>query len=107
MEKRIHGAHFSAAPLCRHGAVLSGLKAAPAASQTEDCYRGRALNIYIGPSEDSGLELYPRLLAEYLTRFISGNPNAVIRYLLGVGGVKAAKLERGATQDQPIQRTSA
>ena len=88
-------------------AVLSGLMAAPAASQTEDFYRGKALNIYIGSAEGGGLDLYPRLLAEYLTRFIPGNPNVVFRHLPGAGGVKAAKPERGANQDQPVQRKSA
>ena len=81
-------------------AAISGLLAAPVASQTEDFYRGKALNIYVGSAEGGGLDLYPRLLAEYLTRFIPGNPNVVIRYLPGAGGVKAANfIYRIAPQD--------
>ena len=85
-------------------AAVSVLFAHPAASQSSvDFYRGKTLNIYVGSSEGGGLDLYPRLLAEYLTRFIPGSPNVIIRYLPGAGGVKAANfIYRIAPQDGTV-----
>lgn len=75
--------------------------ARPAASQSvEDFYRGKMLNIYVGSAEGGGLDSYPRLLSEYLTKYIPGNPTVVIRYMPGAGGVKAANyIYKVAPQD--------
>ena len=71
--------------------VVAACFARTAASQSvEDFYRGKMLNIYLGSTEGGGLDSYPRLLSEYLTKYIPGNPTVVIRYMPGAGGVKAA-----------------
>jgi tripartite-type tricarboxylate transporter receptor subunit TctC len=67
------------------------LSAVPAPAQpVGDFFRGKILSLYVGSGEGGGLDLYPRLLADYLTRYIPGNPSVIIRYLPGAGGVKAA-----------------
>jgi tripartite-type tricarboxylate transporter receptor subunit TctC len=73
----------------------------PAASQTvADFYRGKMLDIYLGSAEGGGLDAYPRLLADYLTKYIPGNPTVVIHYMPGAGGIKAANyIYRVAPQD--------
>jgi tripartite-type tricarboxylate transporter receptor subunit TctC len=71
-------------------AAASLLPVLSASSQSADFYRGKTLNIYVGSGEGGGLDLYPRLLADYLTRYIPGNPSVIVRYLPGAGGVKAA-----------------
>jgi tripartite-type tricarboxylate transporter receptor subunit TctC len=73
--------------------VAAGLAlSAPAAicQSAADFYRGKTISFYVGSGEGGGLDLYPRLLADYLTRYMPGNPSVIVRYLPGAGGVKAA-----------------
>jgi len=54
-------------------AVLAGLTSARA-DAVADFYRDRTVNLYIGYGPGGGYDLYARMLAKHMVRFIPGNP---------------------------------
>lgn len=56
-----------------------------------DFYRGRTVTIVAGSSVGGGLDVYARLLARHLQRFIPGNPTVVATNMPGAGSLIAAK----------------
>ena len=72
-------------------AFAFGLAAqAAAAQEVERFYAGRKLQVVIGHEVGSGFDLYGRVLARHLGRFIPGNPNLVPENMIGVAGFAAA-----------------
>ena len=76
------------------GAAASLLSAAaglPAAAQTvEQFYQGKTMTIMIGAIPGGSYDLYARLAAKHIKRHIPGNPNIVVEYRPGGGGIRAA-----------------
>jgi tripartite-type tricarboxylate transporter receptor subunit TctC len=74
--------------------VLTAIAAATAASALADAvsdfYQGKSINLYIGFGPGGGYDVYARLLARHLGRFIPGNPTVVPQNMPGAGGLKAA-----------------
>jgi tripartite-type tricarboxylate transporter receptor subunit TctC len=62
------------------------------ADPIEDFYRGKTLRMLIGYGPGGGYDLYGRLVAEFLPRFIPGNPTIVPQNMPGGGSAGAAKL---------------
>jgi tripartite-type tricarboxylate transporter receptor subunit TctC len=62
---------------------------APAAAQTADFSR-KTINIYIGNTAGGSYDLYGRLVARYLGRFLPGTPNVIAENMPGAGTLKAA-----------------
>jgi tripartite-type tricarboxylate transporter receptor subunit TctC len=56
-----------------------------------DFYKGRTLRMLIGYGPGGGYDLYARLVAEFLPRFIPGNPTIVPQNMPGGGSFVAAK----------------
>ena len=56
-----------------------------------DFYRGKTLRMLIGYGPGGGYDLYGRLVAEFLPRFIPGNPTIVPQNMPGGGSFVAAK----------------
>jgi len=56
----------------------------------EDFYKGRAVSLIIGYSVGSGYDIYARLLARFIGRYIPGNPTVIPQNMPGAGSVKAA-----------------
>jgi tripartite-type tricarboxylate transporter receptor subunit TctC len=54
-------------------------------------YRGKTVTIVAGSSVGGGLDVYARLVAKHLTRFIPGNPTVVATNMPGAGSLIAAK----------------
>jgi tripartite-type tricarboxylate transporter receptor subunit TctC len=52
-------------------------------------YKGRNVNLVIGYSVGGGYDLYARLLARYLGRYIPGNPTIVPQSMPGAGSLKS------------------
>src|SRR5215208_5266306 len=68
------------------------LAAAPAnADAIEDFYKGKSLRMLIRYGPGGGYDLYGRLVAEFLPRFIPGNPTIVPQNMPGGGSFVAAK----------------
>jgi tripartite-type tricarboxylate transporter receptor subunit TctC len=76
--------------LCRL-VLLVSLFALPAAAQSvEDFYRGRTIALTIGLGAGGGYDLYARVMAKHIGRYIPGNPAIVPKNMPGGGGVQAA-----------------
>ena len=62
----------------------------PAAAQSvEQFYKSANMVITIGHPPGGSYDLYARLAADYLKRFLPGNPNIIVQGRPGGGGVKA------------------
>src|SRR5215470_15368236 len=63
----------------------------PAHAQTsEEFYRGKTLNLIIPNAPGGSFDLYARLAASHLGRFIPGNPAIVAQNMPGAAGMQAA-----------------
>jgi tripartite-type tricarboxylate transporter receptor subunit TctC len=63
---------------------------AAAAQDVEHFYIGRKLSVVVGHEVGTGFDLYGRVLARHMGRFIPGNPNLVPENMIGVAGFAAA-----------------
>jgi tripartite-type tricarboxylate transporter receptor subunit TctC len=73
------------------GLLAGGLPiAGPAQAETPaEFYKGRTVNLVIGYSVGGGYDLYARLLARHIGRYIPGNPTVVPQSMPGAGSLKA------------------
>jgi tripartite-type tricarboxylate transporter receptor subunit TctC len=75
--------------------ILTGLAAvlaaSPARSETaEDFFKGKQISLIIGYNPGGPYDVYGRLVATILPRYIPGQPSIVPRNMPGVGSAKAA-----------------
>src|SRR3982751_3591917 len=68
--------------------VLAVLWAAQVSAQTP-FYQGKTVTIIVGTKAGDVYDLYPRLLAEFLPKYIPGNPNVIIQNVAGAAGLIA------------------
>ena len=72
-------------------ALVFGFSVQPATAQeVERFYAGRKVSVVIGHEVGTGFDLYGRVLARHMGRFIPGNPNLVPENMIGVAGFAAA-----------------
>src|SRR6476661_3396973 len=70
------------------------------ADPVADFYRGKSVRIVIGYGPGGGYDIYGRLAAEFLGRYIPGNPTVVPVNMPGSGSLKAIEyLYNVAPQD--------
>lgn len=60
------------------------------AQPVADFYKGKTINMIVASGPGGGYDLYARTLVRHYPRHIPGNPNVVIQYLPGGGGIVAA-----------------
>src|SRR6185437_8640225 len=60
------------------------------ADEAADFYRGRQVTLYVGFGPGGGYDVYARLLARHIGKYIPGNPNVVVQNLPGAGSLRAA-----------------
>jgi len=53
-------------------------------------YQGKTITIVVGTKAGDVYDLYPRMLAPYLTKHIAGNPNVIIQNVAGAASLIAA-----------------
>ena len=73
--------------------LLSILAAACPSARAQgvaDFYRGKNLDLYIGYSIGGGYDIYARLLARHLGKYIPGNPQVIPRNMDGAGSLRLA-----------------
>lgn len=85
-------------------AALAVLLVAPAAAQAADAdleafYKGRQMRIVIGSSPGAGFDLYGRMVARHLPRFIPGKPQIIASNLPGAGSQRAVQSLRIEPKD--------
>src|SRR5947209_8538405 len=68
------------------------LSAVPTRAQpVADFYRGKTLRMLIGYGPGGGYDIYGRLVAEFLPRYLAGNPTIITQNMPGAGSFVAAK----------------
>jgi tripartite-type tricarboxylate transporter receptor subunit TctC len=85
-------------------AIATALLTAPSQAQpASEFYRGKTLRLLIGYGPGGGTDLYARLVAEFLPRFIPGKPLIVPQNMPGGGSFVAAKfLYEAAPKDGTV-----
>jgi tripartite-type tricarboxylate transporter receptor subunit TctC len=73
--------------------IICGLAASsPAPPQSpEEFYKGKTVTIVLGHPPGGSYDLYARLAADHMKRFIPGNPNIIVQHRPGGGGVAAVR----------------
>jgi tripartite-type tricarboxylate transporter receptor subunit TctC len=71
-------------------AVLLLAQAQARAEPIADFYRGKTISLYVGFPPGGGYDLYARVFAPHFARHIPGNPQIVIKSMLGGSGILAA-----------------
>ncbi|MBM2806372.1 MAG: efflux transporter protein [Deltaproteobacteria bacterium] len=69
--------------------LLDPLKLEQAFAQA-NFYQGKTITMIVGTKAGDVYDLYPRLLAEYLPKYIPGNPNIIIQNVPGAASLIAA-----------------
>src|SRR3954468_3675005 len=64
---------------------------ADARAQEPDFYKGKTVTIVVGYSAGGGYDLYSRVLARYLGRYIPGNPNVLVQNMPGAASFTAVR----------------
>jgi tripartite-type tricarboxylate transporter receptor subunit TctC len=90
MKQPIHCVHFFGACASLVAALLLALIRPAAADDVEDFYRGKTLTLVISYSVGGGYDLYARVLAKYLGKYIPGHPTIVPENMPGAGGLRAS-----------------
>lgn len=66
------------------------LSAAPSrADAVADFYKGRNIIMVVGSDPGGGYDIYARLLARHINRFIPGTPTIIVQNMPGAGSIKA------------------
>jgi tripartite-type tricarboxylate transporter receptor subunit TctC len=81
------GCLLKAAALLFGAALCSPAAAQPAA----DFYRGKTISLLVGSGEGGGFDLSARLMAQFLNRYIPGNPTIVVQNMPGASGLRVAE----------------
>jgi tripartite-type tricarboxylate transporter receptor subunit TctC len=71
--------------------ALSLLLASPAGAQTvSEFYQGKSLTIVVGNGPGGGFDVFARLLARHIGRYLPGRPSVVVQNMPGAGSLLAA-----------------
>jgi tripartite-type tricarboxylate transporter receptor subunit TctC len=78
-------------PIIALALAILALAGRPAGAQTvEEFYRGKRLTLTVGYGPGGGYDVFARLLARHLGRFLPGNPPIVVQNMPGAGSLIAA-----------------
>jgi tripartite-type tricarboxylate transporter receptor subunit TctC len=70
--------------------LLAVLAWTSAVSAQTPFYQGKTISVLVGTKAGDVYDLYPRLLAEYWTKHIPGNPNIIVQNMPGAASLIAA-----------------
>ena len=91
MGPRRMGARFSAPISILLGAWISTVSIlAQAAEEAPAFFAGKTITIVVGFGPGTGYDLYARLLARHMPKYISGTPSIITQNMPGAGGFTAA-----------------
>jgi tripartite-type tricarboxylate transporter receptor subunit TctC len=79
------------------GAVMLAAYPSAQADPVADFYKGKTISLYVAFPPGGGYDLYARVVAPHFTRHIPGNPQIVIKNMLGGSGMRAASYMTGVT----------
>jgi tripartite-type tricarboxylate transporter receptor subunit TctC len=74
------------------GAAAAGVAAMlsvppAAADDVVDFYKGKMASLYLGYPPSGAYDIYARLIARYLTKYVPGNPQFIVRYKPGAASL--------------------
>jgi tripartite-type tricarboxylate transporter receptor subunit TctC len=58
--------------------------------QAQDYYKDKTVTIIVGYSPGGSFDLYARVIARYIGRYLPGNPTRIVENMTGAGGIIAA-----------------
>jgi tripartite-type tricarboxylate transporter receptor subunit TctC len=61
-----------------------------AADAMADFYKDKQMQIVVRSSPGGSYDLYSRLVANHMVKYIPGNPSVIMRYMTGAAGIQAA-----------------
>src|SRR3954452_15933448 len=71
------------------GILLATLLATPArADDVADFYKGKRINLVVSYGTGGGYDVYARVLARHMGRYIPGNPNIIVQNMPGAGSLR-------------------
>src|SRR5256885_10891573 len=71
--------------------TIIALSPVQARAQTaEEFYKGKRLTLTVGYGPGGGYDVFARLVAKHIPRFIPGNPNVIVQNMPGAGSLTAA-----------------
>jgi tripartite-type tricarboxylate transporter receptor subunit TctC len=77
-----------------------------AADEVADFYKGKTVNIVVGHEVATGFDIYARVLARHLGRYVPGNPAIVVQNMTGASGLTSANwLYNVAPKDGTVMAT--
>jgi len=62
----------------------------PSLLRAQEFYKGKTLTFVLGSSPGGGFDVYTRTIGRHIGKHIPGNPNVVVDYIQGAGGLIAA-----------------
>jgi tripartite-type tricarboxylate transporter receptor subunit TctC len=77
---------FALLSLVAAGPLSTGAAADPVA----EFYKGKTVDMYVGFTVGGGYDLYARLVARHIGRYIPGSPTVVVKNMTGAGSVRLA-----------------
>jgi tripartite-type tricarboxylate transporter receptor subunit TctC len=78
------------------------------ADAVADFYRGKQLNLVVGYGTGGGYDVYARLMARYLGKYIPGNPSIIVQNMPGAGSLRSVNyLYNAAPKDGSVIGTFA
>lgn len=60
------------------------------ADEVEDFYKGKQIEIVVGYAPGGGYDVYARLLAQHMPKYLPGSPTFVVKNMPGAGSLRAA-----------------
>jgi tripartite-type tricarboxylate transporter receptor subunit TctC len=73
------------------GLAVTILTAVPANAQpVEEFYKGKVLTLVVGNGPGGGFDVFGRLLARHIGRYLPGHPNVIVQNMPGAGSLVAA-----------------
>jgi len=74
----------------RHLFVLMWLFFTPPAWAQAPFYEGKTITVIAGVSAGSAYDLYARLMAQFMGKYIPGNPSFIVQNMTGAGSIIGA-----------------
>jgi tripartite-type tricarboxylate transporter receptor subunit TctC len=91
----MRGLHRHNTALAAIAVVAMSMPSGARSAGVEEFYKGRTVSLIIGYSAGSGYDIYARVLARFIGKYIPGNPSIVSQNMPGAGSLKAAMYVHG------------
>jgi tripartite-type tricarboxylate transporter receptor subunit TctC len=81
---------FGVLARCTTAAILAALPVSGWAQNPAEFYKGKTVELFIGYSAGGGYDIYARMLARHMGKYIPGNPTVIPKNMEGAGSLRLA-----------------